>query len=137
MTGDVLVRAALLGASAGARSTAPLAVLAARHGGWLRGLSSAAALGELVLDKLPQTPSRLAPGPLAGRLVSGALAGGAYAHRRGVGVVAPAVVAAVSALAASHAGAILRDLAARRNFGPPAAVAEDAAAAVLALSAVR
>src|ERR1700753_3526053 len=32
------------------------------------------ALGELVNDKLPNTPSRTAPGPLAGRLVMGALA---------------------------------------------------------------
>src|SRR5579875_3544279 len=33
------------------------------------------AVGELIVDKLPATPSRIAPGPLAGRAVSGAVVG--------------------------------------------------------------
>ncbi|MGI5242031.1 hypothetical protein [Dactylosporangium sp. CA-139066] len=132
MQSDVLVRAALLGASAGARSATPLAAVAAPRGGWLRGLTGAAALAELVVDKLPRTPSRLAPGPLAGRVVSGALAGGAYARRRKAGLVAPVLVAAAAALVASHAGARWRAAAARRSLAGPAAVIEDSAAVALA-----
>jgi uncharacterized membrane protein len=139
----VLVRAAVLGAAAGARSVTPLAALAASAppaGGpgnawlrWTRLALGAAAVGELVADKLPTTPSRLAAAPLAGRVVFGALAGGAYARRRGAGVVLPALVGAAAALGASHAGAWWR----RRASGVPAALAEDTAAVALAWAAAR
>ncbi len=85
--------AAVLGAVAGLRTILPWALLATaanRPGAsflqrspsparFLRspvaliGLSLAA-VGELVADQLPSTPSRLASGALAGRLISGALA---------------------------------------------------------------
>jgi len=35
------------------------------------------AIGELINDKLPKTPSRKAPGPFIGRVMSGALCGAA------------------------------------------------------------
>ena len=41
---------------------------------------TAAALGELVADKLPWVGSRIAPGPLIARLVTGALSGAAAAQ---------------------------------------------------------
>src|SRR5947208_1700039 len=104
MVGGVLVRSVLFGASAGARSMTPLATLAQGSTGWVRGVATAAALGELVADKLPRTPSRLEGPPLAGRAVLGALAAGVYARRRGAGVVLPAAVGAAAAVAASFAG---------------------------------
>lgn len=134
MFGDVLVRSAVLGAAAGARSVTPLAVLALRRPGWVRTVTAVAALGELVADKLPQTPSRLAPAPLAGRMLLGALAGGGYARRRGVSPILPALAAAGAALAASHAGARWRT---RFSGSVPAAIAEDAAAVTLAWAAAR
>lgn len=83
-------RALGLGVITGFRSTSALAVLSRagstpgfpseRLPNWLfrkgavRGLS-AAALGELVVDKLPFVPSRLNRGSLAGRAFSGGLAG--------------------------------------------------------------
>lgn len=137
MTAAVLLRSAALGASAGARSATPLAVLAQRGPGWVRAAATAAALGELVVDKLPRTPSRLRPGPLAGRVLLGALAGGGYARRHGAHPVVPALTAAAAALATSYGGARWRAYAARHRVGVPAAVAEDAAAVALAWVAAR
>jgi uncharacterized membrane protein len=60
----------LLGGASGLRSQLGVAVVVARSGPflpsmfrepWIRRLLLAAAAGELVVDKLPGTPSRLAP----------------------------------------------------------------------------
>src|SRR5512140_342352 len=89
----VHVLAFLIGTAAGLRSmTAPAAVSWAARLGWLHLEStplaflgyaatpyilSVLAIGELVNDKLPKTPSRKAPVPFAGRVVMGALCGAA------------------------------------------------------------
>ncbi|WP_373873481.1 hypothetical protein, partial [Actinoplanes octamycinicus] len=137
MADSVLVRSAVLGASAGARSLTPLARLALRKRGWIRVAAGAAALGEMVFDKSAKAPSRLKPAPLAGRVVLGAIAGAAYARRRGAGMVGPAAVAGLTAGAASFAGARWRAYAARHDFAVPGAVAEDAAAVALAWASSR
>src|SRR5437660_9184021 len=83
----------LIGVIAGLRSlTAPAAVSWAARLGWLHlentwlaFLGAAAtpyiltllALGELVNDKLPKTPSRKAPAPFIARIVVGAICGAA------------------------------------------------------------
>jgi uncharacterized membrane protein len=87
------VLAFLIGAVAGLRSmTAPAAVSWAARLGWLHlentwlaflgfaatpYIVSALAIGELIADKLPKTPSRTAPPGFIGRVVSGALCGAA------------------------------------------------------------
>ena len=87
------VLAFLIGVVAGLRSmTAPAAVSWAARLGWLHlentwlaflGSSitpyilSMLAIGELINDKLPKTPSRKAPAPFAARVVLGALCGAA------------------------------------------------------------
>src|SRR5882724_1867812 len=87
------VFAFLIGVIAGLRSmTAPAAVSWAARLGWLHlentwlaFLGSAAtpyiltvlAIGELIADKLPKTPSRKAPPGFIGRVVSGAVCGAA------------------------------------------------------------
>jgi uncharacterized membrane protein len=87
------VSAFLIGVMTGLRSLTPLAVAswAARWGRlhventWLAFLGfaatpyilSALAIGELINDKLPKTPSRKAPVPFAARVVVGALCGAA------------------------------------------------------------
>ena len=87
------VLAFLIGAVAGLRSmTAPAAVSWAAHLGWLHlentwlafmgftatsYILSVLAIGELITDKLPKTPSRKALVPFIGRIVSGALCGAA------------------------------------------------------------
>src|SRR5512132_3290538 len=83
----------LIGVIAGLRSmTAPAAVSWAAHLGWLHlentwlaflgfaatpYILSLLAIGELVADKLPKTPSRKAAVPFTGRILSGALSGAA------------------------------------------------------------
>lgn len=133
----LLLRSAALGSAAGARSMTPIAVLALRQRGWVRALAGVAALGELVVDKLPQAPSRLRPGPLAGRVVLGALAGAGYARRHGARPALPALAAATAALVASYGGARWRAYAARSPFGVPAALAEDAAAVAVSWVSTR
>jgi uncharacterized membrane protein len=83
----------LIGVIAGLRSmTAPAAVSWAARLGWLHlentwlaflgfaatpYILSLLAIGELVTDKLPKTPSRKATVPFTGRILSGALSGAA------------------------------------------------------------
>jgi uncharacterized membrane protein len=71
----------ILGAASGLRSQLGVAAVVARSGPflpsmfrepWIRRLLLAAAAGELVVDKLPGTPSRLAPQGIVPRLALGA-----------------------------------------------------------------
>ena len=117
----VYARAATLGAVAGLRSQMPLALLAlaanrgsfaagaARPAGLLRSRravigSVLAAAGELVGDKLPSTPSRLGPGPLAARLVLGGLAGAAVAQDARLSPLAGGALGASAAGGGAAAG---------------------------------
>ncbi|MDQ6899783.1 MAG: hypothetical protein M3072_09775 [Candidatus Dormibacteraeota bacterium] len=100
-----LSRAAALGAAAGLRIVLPLAALGARGalGGrpWLaRGLGLLAG-GELIGDKLPETPSRLAGPALAGRALSAGLAGARLAGP--TGAVAAVLASAATAYGGYHA----------------------------------
>jgi uncharacterized membrane protein len=140
-----LLRAAALGAASGARSSVGLTAVALTSARGDRGrlasglgstagtaLSGAFALGELVADKLPTTPSRLAPPALGGRVLLGGTAAAAEARRDGQDPVLPALVGAAGALGAAVLGARLRGVAAQR-FGSdkPGAFVEDGIAAVL------
>jgi len=141
------VRALLLGALGGARSMTPLAVLGAQHdrpelaGSWRgwpvfraplgRRLLVLAAAGELVGDKLPQTPSRLGAFPLAGRVGTGVVVGLALATTEGGDRrVLLAVLGGVGALLGSWAGASGRSALGRATGlpDPVVALAEDAIA---------
>ncbi|MDQ1720409.1 MAG: hypothetical protein QOI26_143 [Pseudonocardiales bacterium] len=134
----LLTRAALLGLASGGRSSFGLAALALTNSSsagvlgspWTRRLAGVAAAGELVGDKLPQTPSRLQPAGLAPRLASGAAAGAILAHREGGSrnrTVLAAALGLLGAAAGSWLGASWRQLAVRR-FGKdlPGALIEDA-----------
>jgi uncharacterized membrane protein len=65
---------------------------------------SALALGELVADKLPNTPARTRPGPFIARIVSGAMSGGAITAGAGGSLVVGAVLGALGAVAGLLAG---------------------------------
>jgi uncharacterized membrane protein len=155
MTTTAFVLALLIGMIAGLRAmTAPAAVSWAARLGWLQlgptGLAflgyavtpwilTVLALGELVTDQLPTTPSRTVPIQFGTRLLMGALSGGAIGA--GVGLMA-------LGLAAGIAGAIIGTLGGRAYrarlaaaFGNdrPAAFIEDTVAilgAVLVLVAL-
>jgi uncharacterized membrane protein len=116
--------ALLLGLAAGLRTFSAPTALALRNrplGARSRALLVVAA-GELVADKLPSMPSRLASRGLGARLLSGALSGQLVAGPAG------ALRAASAALASAVAGHAARG----RSPGWGAAVCEDAAAIALA-----
>jgi uncharacterized membrane protein len=132
--GSRYLRATLLGAASGSRSSLGLAGLAtaAPQGPWLARIATLAAAGELVGDKLPQTPARTEPPGLAARVLAGLACGVVVARRDRAGLPSTALAAvlgASAAFAATHAGSAWRGFAARR-FGRdlPGALLEDAAA---------
>jgi uncharacterized membrane protein len=136
----------LIGAIAGLRAmTAPAAVSWAARLGWIDlaatpfaflGTTAATivltllALGELVNDKLPFTPSRLAAGPLIARLVMGGLSGAIVCAAAGQAMLAGAVLGAVGAYAGARLGYYARVSLAPSLGTPPllAALIEDAIA---------
>lgn len=111
---SVLVLAFLIGVIAGLRSlTAPAAVSWAARLGWLHVentwlaflgfqftpyIITLMAIGELIADKLPKTPSRKAAGPFGFRIVSGALCGAALGGGSVGGAVAGVLGAVVGTL---------------------------------------
>jgi uncharacterized membrane protein len=122
--------ALLFGCIAGLRTfTAPAAYFL--HRGGIAGyVLAAAALGELVVDALPQTPSRLQPAGLAARVASGGITGWFVAGIPG------AIAGAVGAIAGSYGGHAVR-MKLFETIGPlPSALVEDAIAIGLAIFAV-
>lgn len=88
------------------------------------------ALGELVADKLPKTPSRLSPPSLVIRAISGGLVGGALFAERRKPLAAGAIIGGVAALAASYAFYHLRQATDEKTgfSDPTVALVEDALA---------
>jgi uncharacterized membrane protein len=145
----------IIGIVAGLRSmAAPAAVAWGAHFGWLQlegtplgFLAGAGAryallalmLGELVTDKLSFTPSRKAPLPFAGRIVTGALAGAAVALGPNGGLVAGALAGALGAVAGTIGGYRARTGLVRALRVPDyvVALAEDVVAVGGALLVVR
>jgi uncharacterized membrane protein len=146
-----MLLAFLIGVIAGLRAmTAPAAVSWAAGLGWLdvsatwlaflaspwtRWIFTILAIGELVNDQLPSTPSRTVPIQFGGRLVMGALSGAAIAGLSG------GLLGIVGAVIGTLGGRACRArLAATFGSDPPAAFIEDAVAiggAVLIAIALR
>ncbi len=141
--------AVLIGVVAGMRTmTAPTAVSFAAHAGWLSlggtwlaffgyrltpWVLLVLALGELIVDLLPRTPSRKVPAQFVARLVSGAVCGAAVATATGEGTQGLAA-GVLGALLGTFGGAALREkLASALKQDGPAAVLEDALAVGAAL----
>jgi len=139
------IAAFLIGVVAGLRSmTAPAAVGWAARLGWLHlentwlaflgfaatpYILSLAAIGELVADKLPKTPSRKAPIGFVVRLVSGALCGAAVCATSGA-LIGGLVAGVLGAVAGTLGGFEFRVRVVRVIGGRdlPIAVFEDAVA---------
>jgi uncharacterized membrane protein len=137
----VLEHAAILGAATGMRSTVALAALIVRRSDGLpavlrhpaaRPIAATADGAELVVDKLPGTPSRLDPPGLIGRLISASLAAAVLARAEHRGPIPAVLTASVAALAAAKICHDARAALARRLPDPVVAVAEDALAIGLA-----
>jgi uncharacterized membrane protein len=152
---QVTARAVVAGVATGLRSQAtfPALARAARAGrfaravplpvGWLRSerlgrVIQASALGEMAIDKLPITPSRISPLPLMGRLAFGALAGGTIAREADAGWARGIALGAAGAFVGSFAGYWVRKTVVERSGLPDIAVAlaEDAIAIGLASTIV-
>ena len=146
------INAFLIGTASGLRTLIGLAAVSwAAHVGilpldhtWLAFLGYAftpyiltlLAIGELVNDKLPKTPSRLIPPQFIARVVTSALCGFAIGLS-GNGVIVGLVAAIIGAVAGTLGGAKARGLLAR-TFGHdlPAALLEDAVALGIAAFAL-
>jgi uncharacterized membrane protein len=148
----IFINAFLIGIASGLRTMIGLAAVSwAAHIGilpldhtWLAFLGYAfspyiltlLALGELVNDKLPKTPSRLIPPQFIARIVTGALCGLAIGFS-GNGIVVGLVAAVAGAVAGTLGGARARNVLAK-TFGRdlPAALLEDAVALGIAALAL-
>jgi uncharacterized membrane protein len=156
-TRQVIGRALLVGIAAGLRSMTPLGTLAAERndaslrGGWKnwpilsspagRVMLQASTVGEMVGDKMPFTPPRTDPGPIAGRMIFGAIAGTAIGTLGdGPAVKASALAAGVvGSLAGSYGGYAYRRGVTKATGLPdlPVALVEDIAAVLIARKGVR
>jgi uncharacterized membrane protein len=149
----VLGLAFLIGVVAGLRAlTAPAAVSWAARLGWLHlentGLSvlggaaapwilGVMAVGELINDKMPKTPSRKAPASFAVRIASGALSGAAIGAASGE--LAGGLIAGMAGAVAGTLGgyeARKRLVAATGGKDLPIALLEDVVAVVMAIAVV-
>ncbi len=140
----VYLLALLIGIVAGLRAmTAPALVSWAAHLGWLdlngtwlaffgnvwtRWILTVFALGELVTDQLPTTPSRTVPVQFGARIVTGALSGAAIGAGKGA-LIGGLIAGIVGAIIGTLGGRAFRArLAAAFGRDLPAALIEDAVA---------
>ena len=147
------ILAFLIGGVAGLRAlAAPAAVSWAAYLGWLPlqdsplaflgytwtpWIFTVLALGELVTDQLPSTPSRKVPVQFGTRIVSGALCGAAIGAASG-SLVGGLVAGTIGAVAGTLGGAWARGkLAAAFGSDRPAALIEDAVALLAAYSIIQ
>jgi uncharacterized membrane protein len=87
------------------------------------------ALGELVTDQLPSTPSRTVPVQFGARLLTGALSGGAIGAGSGGTLLVGAAAGAIGAVIGTLGGRAFRGwLAGALGSDLPAALIEDALA---------
>jgi uncharacterized membrane protein len=119
-----LLAVPLLGLATGLRSLTPMAVLCwfaylgylpvdTTWASWTARPISVAiftilAVGELVADKLPRTPNRIAPGPLFGRLALGGLVGSIAATAMNGPGVEGVLLGVIGAALGAFAGFMVR-----------------------------
>jgi len=144
----------LLGICTGLRSLTPMAVICwyawlgylpvdATWAAWTGRLWVAIAItllavGELIGDKLPKTPSRTAPGPLLARLTLGGLGGSICATALNGPGLEGVLLGVVGALVGTFAGFMVRRDVVQKLGCPdwPIAVAEDTVAILCAVFAL-
>ncbi|HET6218182.1 MAG TPA: DUF4126 family protein [Acidobacteriaceae bacterium] len=131
-----------IGMLSGLRALSPIAVLcwlAMLHRlpltGWVSfvgskvtvGLFSLGAVGELISDKLPKTPSRLKQPGFSIRIVTGAFCGLILATTASFSIIGAAVLGAIGAVAGSYLGYFVRSRATAKFGLPdlPVALVED------------
>jgi uncharacterized membrane protein len=146
-----LLAVPLLGLATGLRSLTPMAVLCwfaylgylpvdTTWASWTARPISVAiftilAVGELVADKLPRTPNRIAPGPLFGRLALGGLVGSIAATAMNGPGVEGVLLGVIGAALGAFAGFMVRRNVVEALGCPdwPVAIAEDVIAILSAV----
>jgi len=140
--------ALLIGVVAGLRAmTAPAAVAWGAWLGWLPlagtwagfmghwiavAVFTVLAIGELITDQLPSTPSRKVPQQFGARLVSGAFTGAIIGETAGALLIG-LMAGVIGTVIGTYGGAAVRArLAAAFGKDPPAAILEDLVAILLA-----
>lgn len=124
-----VLAALVFGFAAGLRTFTAEAVYFGLHGtGVLRILMPVAAVGEYIVDMLPQVPARTTIGPTLVRCASGAAMGWLAAHFPG------AVAGVLGALIGTFGGLRMRMALINATGAIPAALIEDAIAIGLALA---
>ena len=149
-----LVAIPLLGFANGLRTMVPMAVgcwfvykhnLPVPHGWafWVtypvtRIVFTVLAVGELIGDKLPNTPNRTAPFPLAARIAFGGLVGALAATGLKGSIPEGVILGALGAVLGAFFGLHIRRLIVQRTGWPdwPVALAEDAFAIVASVYAM-
>jgi uncharacterized membrane protein len=138
---SLVLSSLFLGAASGLRSQLGLAAVVARSDpslptllrhAWTKRVLMAGAAVELVVDKLPATPSRLAPVGITSRLVLGGLAAGLSARTRQAPWPPAAAIGASSAILAAKVGHDVRAQFARPVPDSAVAIVEDGLAFALA-----
>jgi uncharacterized membrane protein len=115
-----MIPLALLASATGARTLAGLAAVSGRRSTRL------VAAGELIYDKVPSVPSRVAPSLLIGRVAAGALVGFVVGARAGQSRAGSAAAGGLIAFASAHITYRMRRALSRRMPAIAAALAEDA-----------
>jgi len=127
-----LLLALSLGFVSGLRTFTPVAAVMLVRGGIWGIVLAVAAVGEYVVDVLPNTPSRTQAMGLSARVVSGAFVGWMIATMHDGSGMFGAIVGIAGAVIGAYAGHAAR-LAAIARIGPyPAAIVEDLVAIGLA-----
>ncbi len=117
---ESLIPLALLAAASGARTMAGVAAISPRAS------TKLLAAAELIADKVPSAPNRVAPALTLGRITAGALVGAAVAGRTGGNRGESAVIGGLIAFASTHATYRLRRALSDRLPAVAAALIEDA-----------
>jgi uncharacterized membrane protein len=84
-----------------------------------------AAAGELIYDKVPSVPKRVAPSSLIGRVAAGAVLGALVAARTGQNRAGPAIAGGLIAFASAHLTYRMRRALCERMPAMAAAFVED------------
>jgi uncharacterized membrane protein len=136
MKASIALRALGSGAATGLRTMAgPTTAARGSTNGWTR-LLPLLAIGELIVDKLPTTPSRTLPPALAARAVAGAVAGAAVAELYDSNPWLGGGLGIVGAVGTAYIGRAYRELCHKRHIPDfVAAILEDAAAVGIGLAA--
>lgn len=121
-----------IGFVSGLRTFTPVAAVLLMRGGILGIIAAVAAVGEYVVDVLPNTPSRTQAMGLSARIVSGAFVGWIIATMHDGSGIFGAIAGIAGAVIGAYAGHAARLAAIARIGRYPAAIVEDLVAIGLA-----